>query len=197
MPSKPGHIAGFSLLELVLVVILLAIVMSVAVPQFLDIKERAHRSNIDAVAGGFASAVGLIRGQWELDARPSGNGVSQFVTHINYGGVVVGVDGSLGTPTSDDTEQENTQALAMSCTKCQQVLNVVLQDAPSNTLSSDASVVKDSMFLVRYNADKLQCIYYLTHSLDAKNIPIDGEPHVGTSGFSYFPVTGKVQIFKS
>ncbi len=197
MQGRVRHMTGFSLLELVLVVILLAIVMTVAVPQFLDIKERAHSSNIDAVAGAFASAVGLIRGQWELDARPAGNGASQFVTHINYGGVIVGVDGSLGTPTSDETEQESTLALAMSRSKCQQVLNVILQDAPSNTQSSDASVVKETLFLVRYNADKLQCIYYLTHSLDARNIPIDGEPHIGTSGFSYLPVTGKVQIFKS
>ncbi|NMR25032.1 prepilin-type N-terminal cleavage/methylation domain-containing protein [Pseudoalteromonas sp. NEC-BIFX-2020_002] len=197
MLNMAQHNNGFSLFEMVLVVILLAVVMSVAVPQFMNVKEQAHSANIDAVAGGFASAVGFVRGQWELEARPKGSAASRFVTYINYGGVVVGVDGETGTPTSDETEQKDTRALAMSSARCQQVLNVILQDAPSSTLSSTVSEVKDVRFLVRYDADALQCIYYLSHSLDAENIPKNGKQLIDTKGFSYFPKIGKVQIFKS
>jgi len=189
--------AGFSLLEFVLVIILLAVVMSIAVPQFLGIKEQAHSANVDAVAGGFSSAISMVRGQWELEARPSGKPDNKNTTYINYGGVIIGVDGQHGTPTSNQTEQQDTRALAMSREKCQQVFNAILQDAPSNTQSSNASVVKDVRFLVRYNAQHQQCIYYLSHSLDVDNIPVDGEQAPDTWGFSYFVTTGKVHIFKS
>lgn len=189
--------AGFSLLEFVLVIILLAVVMSIAVPQFLGIKEQAHSANVDAVAGGFSSAINMVRGQWELEARPNGELNNENTTYINYGGMIVGVDGQYGTPTSNQAEQLDTRALAMNREKCQQVFNAILQDAPSSTLSSNASVVKDVRFLVRYNAQQQQCIYYLSHSLDVENIPADGEQAPGTWGFSYFATTGKVHIFKS
>ena len=80
---------GFTLFELVIVVILLAIIMSFAIPQYLGIKNQAYNSSVDAVAGGFASAVGMVKGQWELEGRPSGK---LNTTFVNYGGVIVGGD---------------------------------------------------------------------------------------------------------
>ena len=185
---------GFSLFELIIVVILLAVILSFAIPQYIGIKNQAHNSNVDAVAGGFASAVSMVRGQWELERRP--NGVLD-TTFVNYGGVIVGVDGLRGTPTSDETTKIDTRSQAMNAAKCRQVLNAILQDAPSSTLSNEISRIKNVIFLVRYNAQNTQCIYYLTHVLDTENIPKDGAVAPGFIGFSYFPVTGKVHIFKN
>ncbi|MDO6463721.1 prepilin-type N-terminal cleavage/methylation domain-containing protein [Pseudoalteromonas carrageenovora] len=184
---------GFTLFELVIVVILLAIIMSFAIPQYLGIKNQAYNSSVDAVAGGFASAVGMVKGQWELEGRPSGK---LNTTFVNYGGVIVGVDGTKGTPTSDETTKIDTRALASNAQKCRQVLRVILQDAPSSTLSNEVSIIKSVSFLVRYNAKNTQCIYYLTNTLDTKNIPTNGAVVPGLAGFSYFPQTGKVKVFK-
>ncbi|MEI8641567.1 prepilin-type N-terminal cleavage/methylation domain-containing protein [Pseudoalteromonas sp. Hal099] len=63
---------GFSLFELVLVVVLLAVIMAFAIPQYIGIKNQAHNASVDVVAGGFASAVLMVKGQWELSGRPKG-----------------------------------------------------------------------------------------------------------------------------
>jgi len=184
---------GFSLFELLIVVILLAVIMSFAIPQYIAIKNQAHTASVEAVAGGFSSAVGMVRGQWELEGRTHKLLKNAFV---NYGGVIVGVDAETGMPTSDETTND-TRVQAITVKKCQQVFNVILQDSPSSTLSDKEAVIKSARFLVRYNAVSKQCIYYLTHFIDIKNIPINGEVTPQTVGFSYFPVTGKVHIFKN
>ncbi|XQF93005.1 agglutinin biogenesis protein MshB [Pseudoalteromonas espejiana] len=194
MSSLRARSTGFSLFELVLVVALLAVIMVFAIPQYIGIKNQAHSGSVDAVAGGFASAVSMVRGQWELEGRPKG---ANYTTHINYGGVIVGVDGERGAPTSDKTIKVDTRASAMNAKQCQQVLNVILQDAPSSTLSNEVSTITKVSFLVRYNAKKSQCIYYLTHHLNTENIPIDGAVMAKQVGFSYFPITGKVHTFKT
>ncbi len=185
---------GFSLFELVIVVILLVVILSFAIPQYIGIKNQAHNASVDAIAGSFSSAVGMVRGQWELEGRPNSRSNKTFV---NYAGVIVGVDGTLGTPTSDETEKKDTRAEVISANKCRQVLNIILQDAPSSTLSNELSIIKSVSFLVRYNAENTQCVYYLTHTIDVKSIPTNTGEISGLTGFSYFAKTGKVKIFKN
>jgi MSHA pilin protein MshB len=185
---------GFSLFELVIVVILLAVILSFAIPQYIGIKNQAHNASVDAIAGSFSSAVGMVRGQWELEGRPNSRSNKTFV---NYAGVIVGVDGTLGTPTSDETEKKDTRAEVINANKCRQVLNIILQNAPSSTLSNELSIIKSVSFLVRYNAENSQCVYYLTHTIDVKSIPTNTGEISGLTGFSYFAKTGKVKIFKN
>ena len=185
---------GFSLFELVIVVILLAVILSFAIPQYIGIKNQAHNASVDAIAGSFSSAVGMVRGKWELEGRPNSRSNKTFV---NYAGVIVGVDGTLGTPTSDETEKKDTRAEVINANKCRQVLNIILQDAPSSTLSNELSIIKSVSFLVRYNAENTQCVYYLTHTIDVKSIPTNTGEISGLTGFSYFAKTGKVKIFKN
>ena len=194
MIASKAYSKGFSLFELVIVVILLAVIMSFAIPQYIGIKNQAHNASVDAIAGGFSSAVGMVRGQWELEGRPNSRSNKTFV---NYAGVIVGVDGTLGTPTSDETEKKDTRAEVISANKCRQVLNIILQDAPSSTLSNELSIIKSVSFLVRYNAENTQCVYYLTHTIDVKSIPTNTGEISGLTGFSYFAKTGKVKIFKN
>ena len=194
MIASKAYSKGFSLFELVIVVILLAVILSFAIPQYIGIKNQAHNASVDAIAGSFSSAVGMVRGQWELEGRPNSRSNKTFV---NYGGVIVGIDGVLGTPTSDETEKKDTRAEAINANKCRQVLNIILQDAPSSTLSNEISRIKSVSFLVRYNAESTQCDYYLTHTIDIKSIPTNTGEISGLTGFSYFAKTGKVKIFKN
>ena len=194
MIASKAYSKGFSLFELVIVVILLAVILSFAIPQYIGIKNQAHNASVDAIAGSFSSAVGMVRGQWELEGRPNSRSNKTFV---NYGGVIVGVDGMLGTPTSDETEKKDTRAEAINANKCRQVLNIILQDAPSSTLSNEISRIKSVSFLVMYNAESTQCDYYLTHTIDIKSIPTNTGEISGLTGFSYFAKTGKVKIFKN
>ncbi|MEI8641568.1 hypothetical protein P4S68_12600 [Pseudoalteromonas sp. Hal099] len=53
----------------------------------------------------------------------------------------------------------------MTALQCQKVLSVILQDAPTSTLSTEVSIITKVSYLVRYNTKNNQCIYYLTHNL--------------------------------
>jgi len=48
---------GFTLLELILVIVLIGITSVIALPRFLDLQEEAHRSSVDATASSFQDAL--------------------------------------------------------------------------------------------------------------------------------------------
>ncbi len=52
---------GFTLVELVVVIVLLSILSAVAVPRYLDISDDAHKSVVKAVAGTLTSSVEMAR----------------------------------------------------------------------------------------------------------------------------------------
>lgn len=58
---------GFTLLELLVVVGIVAILAAVALPRFMDANTDAHSASVKSTAGALAAGVALARSQWELN----------------------------------------------------------------------------------------------------------------------------------
>jgi prepilin-type N-terminal cleavage/methylation domain-containing protein len=61
---------GFTLIELVIVIVLLGILASVALPRFLDIAGEAHNASVSGTAGAMASAVNIAHAKWLASGQP-------------------------------------------------------------------------------------------------------------------------------
>ncbi len=90
--------SGFTIIELIIVVVILGLLAASALPRFTDVTADAEDSAIEGVAGGFASAVGIARGEWELRGRPRGNSADGAGAQVELDSLPIYVDGNTGYP---------------------------------------------------------------------------------------------------
>ncbi|HBF46481.1 MAG TPA: MSHA biogenesis protein MshB, partial [Shewanella frigidimarina] len=113
---------GFSLIELVIVIVILGLLAATAIPRFLNVTDDAEDASVDGVAGGLATAVSFVRAQWEVDGRRNNS--------VILDGTSVSLDTRFGFPTGTT----NTDVTSMTNETCQEVFDSVLQNAPRNVL---------------------------------------------------------------
>lgn len=111
--------SGFTLIELVLVLVILAVLDAAALPRFIDSLVAAH----EAIGNAFATAVTMVHAQWRVNgAAPAQDDVAGF----GDGTVDVSVN---GWPT--DTQDANTIVPgATGVNRCARLLRALLLNGP-------------------------------------------------------------------
>lgn len=89
---------GFTLIELVIVIVILGILAATGLSKFMDVTEEAKNASVEGTASGFAAGVMMVRGQWEAKGRPQ----TYSVNTTFYDGTWL----QLTTPTRDQRENK-------------------------------------------------------------------------------------------
>lgn len=96
---------GFTIIELIVVILLLGILTATALPRFLDVTDEAHIAVVDAVEGGLATGTALFRAQWIANGQPASTvSIAAFNNlKANTSGYPVSVTGTTGS-LADNTD---------------------------------------------------------------------------------------------
>ncbi len=87
--------AGFTIIELVVVILLLGILTATALPRFMDVTDEAHAAVVDALEGGIATGNALFRAQWVAEGQPLTSAVSEFTLFASSTGYPIGLNATV------------------------------------------------------------------------------------------------------
>jgi len=203
MRANMNKQAGFTLIELVIVVVIMGFLAVTAIPKFLDLTDQAKQANIEGMAGGFATGISLARAQWEAEGRPKN---VNSLNSVDYDGSFLilttennasGIRPGYATGLTDGAALTN----AFDSVNCVEIWQNILQQPPRVTNSITTLNSDDTMsYFVSESGDNAAstCHYYLKESLnrDANNdyATPGTSTNVGNS-FTYQPANSSVVVY--
>ncbi|WP_339869330.1 type II secretion system protein [Pseudohongiella nitratireducens] len=90
---------GFTIIELVVVILLLGILAATALPRFLDVTDEAHAAAVQGVEGGLSTGVALFRATWVATGQDTSSVIADFgdgTLFANTNGYPIGPNNAIG-----------------------------------------------------------------------------------------------------
>ncbi|MFT7685420.1 MAG: MSHA pilin protein MshB [Candidatus Azotimanducaceae bacterium] len=157
--------SGFTIIELVVVILLLGIMAATALPRFMDVTDEAHASVINGVNGGLQAGMSLYRGQWIAEGQPV-----ESVQIAAFGDLRVNAEG-YPYGTTDQTANGHDVFVSADCAAV--FTNMLQVGSPSiGSVANLAAVVNQTNdFTTHVSGD--DCVYYYTAAgaITATTIP--------------------------
>jgi len=200
--------SGFTLIELVIVVVILGFLAVTAIPKFIDLTDQAKQANIEGMAGGFATGISLARAQWEAEARPSDSNNRNMVDYdgtdvlLTTENKLTGIRGGYIVASLSGDNDGVSLGGGFGASNCLDIWNSILQQPPRATTSINTlNDVNATDYFVTNSGSGASalCHYFLKESLN-KNAsgnfvtPVGTLTEVGNS-FTYRPATSQIVVY--
>jgi len=163
--------SGFTIIELVVVILLLGILTATALPRFLDVTDEAHAAVIDATRSGLLTGGALFRAQWIAEGQPTANiGFGDGTIDATVTGYPAGIDGGNAVADSAD-------CLAIYDGLLQTGRPVTTGGTSSNPtvvgdITGDGSYATSDLIVLNDTADVTLCeFYYVAQKVSGAAIP--------------------------
>jgi len=160
---------GFSLVELVVVIVVVGLLAVAALPRFLDVTDEAKKASIEGVAGGFATGVLSARAQWEAEARPSVTLNGEKYNTVDYDGVDFWLTRSKDSSDNDTgfrdgypyalNEDNMSYPTSLTDQACIDLMDNLLQNPPSVDTVANAENNKNVKYSAQANTGASTCTY--------------------------------------
>jgi len=166
--------SGFTLIELVAVIVLLGILAAMALPRFINLSSDAYLAEFHATQGAFKAAVTTAHLKWLAAGSPTGASAQDFIGSIDFNhlGYPAGIDGG-----AQVTSPEDCLAIFQGLMIIDRVLQIPIGDGPGiKNLPSNVDIA------VTNNSD----ICYYTFVSESKSAGYNARQ------FRYLYLTGEV-----
>ncbi|MBC9249586.1 hypothetical protein A9179_04780 [Pseudomonas alcaligenes] len=160
---------GFTLIELIVVIVILGILAAIALPKFLNLTSQSYDSVNRGIGGALTSATSLVRAGWLANGAPTGGST------VTLDGSVIAVN-SNGWPVNSPSATAGSTPTA---SECANMWNAIMK---SNTPAAAGSCTGDGCYVASVSGST-SCIYTMS-----------GSPSGGPYTITYAFGTGDVII---